>query len=748
MIAIRGAREHNLTGLDLTLAPGQLTLFVGPSGSGKSSLAFDTLHAEAQRRYLEALGLVGDRRLRRPAVDLIVGLPPTLALDQRAAAARATASVASLSGLVPFLRVLWGRCGALVCPTCGAVVRARTVDEIVGALLRRPPGARLFLEAPVRAASGVLDDVRRAGFSRLRVDGEVVRIEDVNDATIAAARRVRVVVDRLKVEPDRRERLFDATRTALRAGDGALVVVDDAGEELLAERPRCGGCARELPRLEPSLLGRAGACADCAGTGASTDDADCAGCGGTGLGEVARAVRLPVDGVDDAAVLRGPTLGDRLRETVSGALAAPWPEGPVATLPVAEIRARLARVDALGVDVPLVRRAARLSGGERSRLRVARTLGAGLGGVMYVLDEPCAGLDDAAAGKVAAAIRGLVAEGASVVVVDHHPAMAAVADRVVEFGPGAGTHGGRIVFDGTPAALWAADTATGRAWSGRAAPPPRPARGDGEGIEVAVAVGEGTRRGRWPWRRFVVAGGPSASGKSRLLTAARDAAVARDVRVVEVDASPLPRNARSTPATLLGIWDVLRDLLAATADAKVRGLGPGVFSLAQKGGRCEVCQGSGQRRIALDVLPDVFVVCETCGGRRFAADVLEVRWKGRDAAAWLDTPADEARVALGGHPKLEAGLRAMVDVGLGHLPLGLSAHALSGGEAQRLRLARELQRGGALGTVYALDAPTIGLHPVDVARLVGVLHRIVEEGGTVWIASADPTLAGTADVVL
>jgi excinuclease ABC subunit A len=767
-LVVRGAREHNLAGIDLDLPRGALIVFTGVSGSGKSSLAFDTLHAEGQRRYLEALAANVRRfagKLRRPDVDVVLGLPPTIALDQRGGAASSRSSVGTLTEIVPILRVLFARAGVQHCPYCGSVIRPETHDEIVGKLMRLPEGARLTLEAPVRVAGDaarVLDEIARAGFSRIRLDDEVVRLEEADAAKIGKAKLLRIVVDRLRIEPDRRDRLHDAVRTTSRAGHGVLVATTDAAEQTFVDRPYCVACDRTLPALEPGLLSpnAEGACPECHGRG-HHEDVTCKSCGGTGLREEARAVRW-----------QGRSLPEVLGRPIQALRAelAAVTRDPITTLPLEEIGKRLDTLAEVGLTaLTLDRRATDVSTGEMQRLRLARQVGAGLSGVLYVLDEPSAGLHPREIASVVSLLRKLKDLGNTVLAVDHHAEVIEAADLVVDFGPGPGVHGGRVVFQGTVAELRAADTPTGRWLSGRE----RLQRAEARPVKRKVRV----RGVRWrglngldvdlPLDAMVAVTGPSGSGKTALLEVLQghlrarldgDRSLLPDVRsldgleavtrLVVVDRAPLGRTARSNPATYTGLWEVVRDLLASTKEARVRGLEAGFFSLGQKGGRCEACSGSGWQTVDLGLLPDVYVPCDVCKGRRFSADVLEVTWKGLSPDQLLDLSVEEAHAVLAGHPRLDETLRALADVGLGYLALGQPAHTLSGGEAQRLRLARELTRavrGGAEGTLFLVDDPTVGLHPADVAVLHRLFGRLVGEGATVWLATHDLALADAAD---
>ncbi|MCB9665654.1 MAG: AAA family ATPase [Alphaproteobacteria bacterium] len=769
MLILRGARHHNLAGFDLDLPTDALVVVVGRSGSGKSSLAFDTLHAEGQRRYLEALSshlrqVVGS--LPRPRVDVIHGLPPTIALAQDGVRPGGGSTVSTLAEVEPVLRVLFGRAGTLRDPATGEAVHATPHDRIVEALLALPEGTRLHLEAPLgtgREAVAVLDEVRRAGFSRVRVDDEVLPLDRVRPDDLEGAARLRIVVDRIRVGPDRRDRLHDAVRTTTRAGGGVLVAVTEEGEQVFTDRPYSFATGRTLPELRPALFLAPGPehCAACAGTGRA-DTGDCPTCEGTGLGEVARAVTV----AEDWTLPRvWATPLAEVRAAASG-----WPRDAVSAPLLDELGARLGALDEGGLGhLTLGRAAGTLSAGELQRVRLARQVGGDLTGVLYVLDEPTLGLDDAQVTRLVGLLRTLRDRGNGLVVVEHHPAVVAAADLVVEIGPGPGREGGRLLYVGPPEGLAGQDTPTGR-WLSAPDPLPAPEREVSdwltlEGARGGVLRGDTVRVARGGLTALV---GPSGAGKTLLLEAL-DAHLRAQVggegdpgsgrltggtglaRVLRVDEAAAGRSRRSVPATYVGLWDVVRDLLAATAEARLRGLEARMFSLNVPGGRCEGCAGLGVRTVSLHVLPDVEVPCEVCEGRRFARDVLEVTWKGRSAAALLEATADEALPLLAGHPRLEEALRALRDVGLGYLPLGQPSPSLSGGEARRLRLARELVRAhrrGAADTVFLLDEPTAGLHPVDVAELAHLLARLVDDGATVVLATHDLRLAAACDHVV
>jgi excinuclease ABC subunit A len=720
LIEVRGAREHNLRGVDVDLGTDGITVFVGPSGSGKTSLLLDTLHAEGRRRYLEALsgGLVR-ARLRRPDVERVEGLPPTVSFEAVAPSAAPRATLADLAAVRPLLDVLLGRAGVQHCPQCDARIATSSQDEIVGALLALPAGTRLRIEIPL--PSGDPSHAAAGGFSRVSVDGDVRAVEDVGRVPPGAT--VRIVVDRLRLgDGDRRERLHDAVRLAGRAGSGQIVAVTDLGERAFVDRPRCVACALDLPPLSPRLFrsGEAAACSACSGA-----FGDCAACGGTGLGAAASAVRWG-----------GARLRDLLDRPAGAQSWADAPDDAVSRRVLGPLRQRLETLRRLGLGaLRLGRPAPTLSTGEVQRARLVGLVATAPSGVLYALDEPAAGLAAIEAEAVAACVRALIAAGNGVVAVDHNPVLIAAADRVVEFGPGAGPEGGRIVFDGPPSALAAADTATGRWWaSGRRLP----AVTCPSGRDVVLAGVPLRAEGLTVWT------GPSGSGKSRALAALAAAVEAGGTpwaRVLWAEGTAA-RAARSIAATYVGAWSVVRELLAATAEARVRGLDAGAFSLAQPGGRCEACQGTGEKRVDLEWLPELWTPCPVCDGRRFAGDALAVRWHGLDPGELLQQTAAEARRLLGGVPRLERALRALVDCGLGHVPLGLPTRALSSGEASRLRLARELAR-GAVGpdALVLLDDPTRGQHAVDAERVLRLAVRLAEAGAAVVVASHDPEVA-------
>ncbi|MFT6231611.1 MAG: excinuclease ABC subunit A [Myxococcota bacterium] len=747
-LTIRGAREHNLCDLDLDIPLGALVVFTGVSGSGKSSLAFDTLFAEGRRRYLEAASSDKARpaSLTAPDVDVVEGLPPAVALEQRSQDPGFAETTASLAGAMGALRLVFGRAGTLHCPVCNDAIHPVTHDQIAARILALDEGSRVLLEAPVRrrgaSTQSLLETIARAGFSRVRIAGEIQRLDSVAANQVAEDVEIRIVVDRFKVDPSREARVYDAIRTASRAGSGE-VVVTGAAEMRFVDRPYCAVDDLILPRLEPRLLDRRAAfarCEVCAGT-CAVDGEPCGTCGGLGLGEVARAVQFADE-----------SLGDVLGRTVSAALttARMLPSDTISKRPLADWIRRLQRLVDLGLgEVALMRRGPELSSGEAQRLRLARQLGGELSGVLYVLDEPAAGVSAVPAEGVLRAIRDLVKRGNSVVAVAHNPVIVHGADHVVEFGPGAGAAGGRVLFEGDVTGLLASDTPTGRWLSGKETLPTRTSTAATKSFTVSTPYGPLAL----PMGRLTAIVGESGSGKTRRLSVFSHASHPDNggpfERVVTVDRRSVGRSSRSTVATFTGTWSILRSLLSQTVEAKVRGIPAAMFSLNKSGGRCEACKGTGELVVDLQWLPDVYLRCDVCSGRRFTGDVLAIRWKGLAADELLALSAEEGRALLSGHPDLEARLRALVDVGLGYMTLGQPGHTWSGGEARRLLFANELTRAnrrGASGTVFVLDDPTVGLHPQDTAHLHALLSRLVEQGATVWMATHDRSLAAACDV--
>ena len=863
-IKIRGASEHNLRSVDLDLPRERLLVFTGPSGSGKSSLAFDTLHAESQRRFVEALSSYVRQQFgatRKPAYELLTGLTPSIGVAQRGLVAPSPrATVGTLTEIHELLRVLWARVGAPHCPRCGRPVARTPADAIVRALLALPVGARLIVCAPLaRARTGslkpLIDGLAGQGFARIRVDRVTIALDEVPPMDAREAHDVDVVVDRIKVAPDRKDRIQEAVDGALRVGKGALIAEVDGEDRAFTAVLRCLSCDLDLPEPSPRLFSfnsPVGACPDCQGLGVTrridpdrlvtdpdrtlsegavegwkgavkkaleaavtargvpvdvpwrqlpweqrhlilhgdppestlaprlegalalaekkggvaVEERTCEACHGARLGPMARAVRVAERSLAEVSALA---------LTDFRAFVADLPPGPVVAPLQEELGRRLDFLLRTGLGyLSLDRGAATLSGGELQRLRLAAQAGNQLSGVLYVLDEPTAGLHPEDTRALVAVLTDLRDAGNTVLVVEHDLDVVRAADLVVDFGPGAGRAGGQVVFVGTPEALLTADTSTGRWLSGREsipAPAPRPLP---KQLVLRGARGHNLRvpEVRLPLNALVGVTGVSGSGKSSLVEDTLGRALTRRLaaggqggpaplpyetlggaeginRLVRVDQSPLGRSSRSNPATATKIWDPIRQLFAKTAEARLRGFGPERFLFNQAGGRCEACEGEGVRRVSMQFLPDVTVPCEVCDGRRFDEATLAVTWKGASIADVLAMPVRDARKLFPSVPTIAGPLATLDALGLGYLALGQPGDTLSGGEAQRVKLARELgKRGEVAGTLYLLDEPSVGLHPSDIALLVDALRLLVEQGGSVLAVEHDPILLGACDWIV
>jgi excinuclease ABC subunit A len=898
-IRIRGARSHNLKNLSLELPRDRLIVVTGLSGSGKSSLAFDTLYAEGQRRYVESLSAYARQfleQMEKPDVESIEGLSPAIAIEQKGLGRNPRSTVGTVTEIYDFLRLLYARVGEPHCFRCGRPIGAQTISEIVDRLLELPDSSRIQVLAPVvRGRKGEfrreLQDLRRAGFVRVRVDGELHDLEEELSLVRNQAHTIDVVVDRLVLKSGVERRLADSLEVAFRYGEEVCRVIvgdpsDGASEIVFSQRFACAECGVSYPELSPRLFSfnsPYGACPSCGGLGAHTYlDPDlivpderlslrqgaiapwgrkptpfhlsllaCVGRAlgfdldtpfseipsearqailhGTGSQDIAfeheregRSITFtrPFEGVlamlekrrREAAEERdeedlAPYLASRLCPACKGSrlrpeaqhvllagrsivevtrlsvgearrffaeLSLPAAKREIARRLLEEISSRLGFLVEVGLDyLTLDRPAATLSGGEGQRLRLATQIGSSLVGVLYILDEPSIGLHPRDNTRLLRILERLRDLGNTVIVVEHDRDTILAADHVVDMGPGAGERGGRVVAEGPPSAVMAAPgSLTGQYLSGRRSIPIPAARrrGNGWGLRLVGARANNLRGVdlEIPLGTMTCVTGVSGSGKSSLIIDTLYPAVARKLyqskaragehdalegwqfldKVVDVDQSPIGRTPRSNPATYTGLFTVVRELFAETPDARVRGYGPGRFSFNVKGGRCEACRGDGLLRIEMHFLPDVFVVCDQCGGKRYNRDALEIRYKGRTIAEVLDLTISEALQFFSAIPAAASRLGVLVDVGLGYLRLGQSATTLSGGEAQRIKLARELARRSTGRTLYILDEPTTGLHFADIESLLGVLSRLVEAGNTVLVIEHNLDVIKTADHVI
>jgi len=898
-IKIRGARTHNLRNIDLDLPRDRLIVITGLSGSGKSSLAFDTIYAEGQRRYVESLSTYARQFLsvmEKPDVDHIEGLSPAISIEQKSTSHNPRSTVGTITEIHDYLRLLFARVGIPHCPTHGTVLEARTVSEMVDQVLALPSGSRLMLLAPViQARKGehhqVLEELRAQGFVRARVDGAVVELDQ--PPTLDAHRKhvIEAVVDRFRVRDGIQQRLAESFETALRLSDGLARIadMDDPGqaELVFSARYACPECGYALGELEPRLFSfnnPVGACPECDGLGVreffdpervvAHPELSLAGGAVRGwdrrnayyfqiISSLAAHYGFDIETPFEALppemrdiILNGsrgeviafqylderrgrvtrrhpfegilPNLQRRYRETESntvreelarylGTRPCPACQGTrlnaaarhvtvadrslpeVSALPVGsgrtffqtlhltgqrgeiadkilkEITQRLEFLVNVGLDyLALDRSAGTLSGGEAQRIRLASQIGAGLVGVMYVLDEPSIGLHQRDNQRLLNTLTHLRDLGNTVIVIEHDEEAIRSGDYVVDIGPGAGVHGGRIVSQGSPAQIMAdEDSVTGQYLSGRRAIPLPEFRNPVDPERMLVIDGASGNNLKSvtveiPVGLMTCVTGVSGSGKSTLINdtlyrraaqvlnrAAEAGAPCRDIRglghfdkIVDIDQSPIGRTPRSNPATYTGLFTPLRELFAATQEARARGYSPGRFSFNVKGGRCEACQGDGVLKVEMHFLPDIYVPCDVCKGRRYNRETLEVRYKGRNIHEVLEMTVEAALSFFSAIPAVARKLQTLMDVGLSYITLGQSATTLSGGEAQRIKLARELSKRDTGKTLYILDEPTTGLHFHDIAQLLEVLHRLRDHGNTIVVIEHNLDVIKTADWII
>ncbi len=893
-IVIRGARQHNLKNIDVVIPRGKMVVITGLSGSGKSSLAFDTIYAEGQRRYVESLSAYARQflgQMEKPDVDSIDGLSPAISIDQKTTSRNPRSTVGTVTEVYDYLRLLYARIGIPHCPQCGRVISQMTVQNMVDQTLALPEGTRILVLAPViRGKKGehrkVLEDARRAGFQRVRVNGEVRELTEDIILERYKIHSIEIVVDRLVVKDGIRRRLTDSAETAVKESDGLLTISVEGGEDLVfSEKMACPDCGISFGKIAPRMFSfnsPFGACTECTGLGVrhefdpdlvfdwdksirsgavrtfqrqgtiasyyqerlmlvsetkgidpdkplrelskehldmlmygtgeelfrfsyidsygekhfwrtkfegvmnnldrrykeTTSDTmreeyekyqsykPCLKCNGARLKPESLAVTIADQNIVE---LTSRNIGGIL-EFLMGLILTDR-EKIIATRLIKEIKERLGFLVNVGLDyITLDRPSATLSGGEAQRIRLATQIGSGLTGVLYILDEPSIGLHQRDNRKLIETLKRLRDIGNTVIVVEHDEEMIREADEVIDMGPGAGEHGGFIVAQGSVEDICETKgSITGDFLAGRRAikVPSERRTPNGKWLSIKGATEHNLKKvdADIPLGQFVCVTGVSGSGKSTLINEILYRSLSRNIygsaekpgaheritglqyidKVINIDQSPIGRTPRSNPATYTGLFDDIRGLFSEVPEARTRGYKSGRFSFNVKGGRCEACRGDGIIKIEMHFLPDVYVPCEQCGGKRYNRETLEILYKGKSIADVLAMSIEEGAEFFGNIPSIARRLDTLVDVGLGYMALGQAATTLSGGEAQRVKLATELSKRSTGRTLYLLDEPTTGLHFADTEKLLSVLHRLVETGNSVLVIEHNLDVIKTAD---
>lgn len=895
-LIIRGAKENNLKNISLEIPKNKLVVMTGLSGSGKTSLAFDTIYAEGQRRYVESLSAYARQFLGgvdKPNVELIEGLSPAISIDQKTTSNNPRSTVGTVTEIYDYLRLLYARVGVPYCPHHHIPITGQTITEMVNQVMTYPEGSRLVVMAPViRNKKGTHKDLfeklRKDGYVRVRLDGEIVLLEDEISPDKNRKHDIDVIVDRLILKADSKSRVHDSLETALNLSDGTAVVSAGDKEELFSSNYACPICGFSIPKPEPRLFSfnaPLGACDVCHGLGITEEvDIDslipdnrlsirqggiryyknivdteniewqtfhtlckayqidlnkplkdftpkemeiilkgsdrpirysirssggneytrndyiegvkslierryvettssmskewyhtfmtesvCPKCEGKRLNEQALAVRVADKNIYEFITMSVAQALDWIDSLKLGEM-----QAKIAELVLKEIHNRLLFLKDVGLEyLTLDRLAGTLSGGEAQRIRLATQIGSRLSGVLYVLDEPSIGLHQRDNAKLIKTLKEMRDLGNSLIVVEHDEETMSEADWIVDIGPGAGIHGGQVIANGTPEEIMQNENSvTGQYLSGKKIIPlPKERRkGNGQKVTITGAAEHNLKKikVRFPLGKLVVVTGVSGSGKSTLVNEVFMKAVRQNLgqtrvkpgkfdritglehidKLVQIDQDPIGRTPRSNPATYTGVFDHIRDVFASTPEAKLRGYDKGRFSFNVKGGRCEACQGDGVRVISMNFLPDVYVPCEVCHGKRYNEETLQCTFKGKNIFEVLDMTVEDGLVFFANQPKIKNKLQTLYDVGLGYLKLGQSSTTLSGGEAQRVKLASELQKRPTGKTVYILDEPTTGLHTDDVKRLIAVLERIVDTGNTVIVIEHNLDVIKCADWII
>jgi excinuclease ABC subunit A len=792
-IVIKGAREHNLKNIDVEIPRDKLVVITGLSGSGKSSLAFDTIYAEGQRRYVESLSAYARQFLEqmgKPDVDSIEGLSPAISIEQKSTSHNPRSTVGTVTEIYDYLRLLFARVGRPYCYQCGEEIAAQTVQQMVDAIAGLPEGTKFQILAPiVRGRKGEyrkeLLEMRRAGYVRARVNGDIVDLGEDIVLDKQKKHTIEIIVDRLVMKPGEAlmRRLADSVETSLKLTGGLVAVLADEGKtRLYSDKLACIKCGVSYPEVEPrtfSFNSPHGACPACDGIGyqvtpGSAEEEDftlldaCEVCRGARLKPESLAIKL-----EKRSIAEVTSLSIRAAAEFFLSLTFTDRELVIAHRILKEIRERLGFLVNVGLDyLTLDRAAATLSGGEGQRIRLATQIGSGLVGVLYILDEPSIGLHQRDNRRLLQTLLRLRDLGNTVVVVEHDAETMMAADHLLDMGPGAGTHGGHIVAQGTPQQVMAdPNSLTGRYLCGiEAVAVPRRQRKPKGALAVLNAQKHNLKNvtAKIPLGLLTCVTGVSGSGKSTLVLEVLFHSLSQMLyhkkpkidgckelkgvealdKVIDIDQSPIGRTPRSNPATYTGLFGYIRDLYSNLPESRVRGYKPGRYSFNVKGGRCEACQGDGLIKIEMHFLPDVYVTCEICKGQRYNRETLEILHKGKSIADVLNMTVDDALEFFQHIPLIKSKLQTLHDVGLHYVKLGQSATTLSGGEAQRVKLSRELSKRATGRTMYILDEPTTGLHFADVQRLLDVLDRLVEAGNTILVIEHNLDVIKNADWVI
>ncbi|MBS3818787.1 excinuclease ABC subunit UvrA [bacterium] len=789
-IVVKRAAQHNLKNLDIRLPRNRLIVMTGPSGSGKSSLAFDTLFAEGQRRYIECLSTYARQyieQMEKPNVESIEGLSPSISIEQKTIPSNPRSTVGTVTEIYDFLRLLFARAGTPHCPRCGRRVSSLTAQQILTRLLEGFSGQKVQILSPVIQGrkgdyQSLLERFQRKGFLRARIDGRFQELEEGIRLERSQRHNIEIWVDEVEVSHNSRQRLKEAVDKAMEISQGNLVVVEPEGKETFYSSSLiCPVCEISLPELEPrtfSFNSPYGACPYCHGLGVLStwskgrrrfrNEAVCPQCGGSRLKKAALSVKIGEKDISQLSSLPAAALLEELSR-----LKFPSTKKMIGTRIVKEIQSRLNIMMELAMPyLQISRSSSSLSGGEARRVRLAAQVGARLRGILYVLDEPTIGLHQRDNTRLVSLLREIRDEGNSIIVVEHDEQTIRAADYILDLGPGAGEKGGSSVAEGDLRTILSSPSSlTSQYLRGeKCIPIPERRRKSREWITVKEASEFNLKNidVRFPLSVFTVVTGVSGSGKSTLVydilykalcntfykaqkspgQHRRIVGAEKLTKVVSVDQKPIGRTPRSNPATYTGVFTSLRHLFAMTRQSRMKGYSPSRFSFNLSGGRCEECRGAGSKKIEMHFLPDVFVTCDRCGGQRYNKETLSVRYKGKNIADYLNMTVDEAYDYLKTHPHLKRKLEIMKRVGLGYLKLGQPAPTLSGGEAQRIKLTKELGRKNAGQTLYLLDEPTTGLHFDDVRQLLEVLSALVNLGNTVMVIEHNLEVIKYADHIV